>query len=159
MSMNEKMPPITGEDLERWRLAHELSKHAAAKAFGVQIIRWQALTEDPTGTVNDKTLQRLYTLYEEHPETIPVEPESDFIGFYESLGFDKASTKDMEVFGELIGRSANNVYRIIHYGGNPSQVINKYINGVTRLPRNKQLSVMKEISKLISLKGLEGKEK
>ncbi|MBS8270842.1 hypothetical protein DYI26_19240 [Halomonas litopenaei] len=150
------MPPITGEDLERWRLAHELSKHGAAKAFGVQIIRWQTLTQDPTSVVDDKTLQRLYTLYEEHPDTIPVEPESDFVGFYESLGFDRTSTKDMEVFGKLIGRSANNVYRIVHYGGNPSQVITKYINGVLRLPRNKRLSVMKEISKSIGKSDSEG---
>ncbi|MDL4860739.1 hypothetical protein NPJ88_000180 [Halomonas elongata] len=143
------MPPITGEDLERWRLAHTLSKHGAAKAFGVQIIRWQNLTEDPTAVVDDKTLQRLYRLYEQHPETIPVEPATDFVGFYESLGFDRASTKDMDIFGDLIGRSANNVYRIIHYEGNPSQVITKYINGVMRLPKNKRLSVMKEISKSI----------
>ncbi|WP_088698680.1 hypothetical protein [Halomonas campaniensis] len=152
------MPPITGEDLERWRLAHELSKHAAAKAFGVQIIRWQELTEDPTAIVNDKTLKRLYTLYEEHPETVPVEPEGDFLGFYESLGFDKTSTKDMSIFGELIGRSANNVYRIINYNGNPSQVINKYINGVMQLPRKKRLSVMKDISRSIGMSDLEGGE-
>lgn len=140
------MPPITGEDLERWRLAHELSKHHAAKVFGVQVIRWQELTQDPTAVVTDKTLKHLYTLYEQFPETIPVEPESDFIGFYESLGFDLKSTKDMEKFGKLIGRSANNVYRIIHYNGNPSQIINKYINALLQLPKNRRLTVMKNIS-------------
>lgn len=142
------MPLTTGKDLERWRLANQLSKHHAAKAFGIQVVRWKELTKDPEKKVTDKALCRIFKLYEMHPEFIPAEPDHDVLAFYTALGFDPSSTKDMEVFGDLIGRSSNNIYRILHYEGNPSQVINRYISGILRFPKEKRLSMMKKVSNI-----------
>lgn len=149
------MPPLTGEDLERWRLANNLSKTEAARVFGLQLNAWRAYVEATEDFVKDKAVRRTYELYTQYPETVPVEVKPSLLEFYSELGFDPDSLKDIHEFGRLIGRSQENMYRIIKDEGGTSPQVIRLIQTILKLPKKQRIRVLREIRDKIELEDRE----
>lgn len=155
--------PVTGADLEAWRVRHGLSKPEAAKAFGIPMSKWYALTDpdlekeiNASQTLDDLAVVNLYVLYHCYPRTVPFEKPTDVTDFYHKLGFGE-ELNDREQFATLIGRSVGTVYRMVNQDqimGSPGRPVQCLIDGVERLDlaHAKKRDVMAEIANLVQRK-------
>ncbi len=147
--MMNKRNPLCGADLERWRLANGLTKATAADAFGLQIVKWDELT-DPRNSaqaIADPTVAMLLQLYQTHPESSPVSEAVDMSAFYEFLGL-VDNPRDREKFAALIGRSAPSAYRLLLHGGKPGRPLTRLVVAVRKLglPAEATLSLMTDVA-------------
>jgi hypothetical protein len=132
--MADKRKPLCGADLERWRLANGLTKASAADAFGLQVVKWDKLT-DPKAAhlqIADPTVALLLQLYTTRPESSPVAQVVDMNEFYAFLGFDD-KPRDREMFAAMIGRSAPSAYRLLLHGGKPGRQLTRLVVALRRL--------------------------
>lgn len=140
---------LTGEDLEEWRLAHDLTKLEASIAFGMHEYGWIKLTkpEVQSKSLKDSATAMLLELYNEHPELAPVHKNPDIKDFYEFLQL-KDSAKDRELFAKLIGRSPSSVCRLLMHDGEPSKPVIVWIQALQKLKLSpkKTLQLMKNIA-------------
>lgn len=132
--MADKRKPLCGADLERWRLANGLTKASAADAFGLQVVKWDKLT-DPKAAhlqIADPAVALLLQLYTTRPESSPVSQVVDMNEFYAFLGFDD-KPRDREMFAAMIGRSAPSAYRLLLHGGKPGRQLTRLVVALQRL--------------------------
>lgn len=143
------LPPICGDDLECWRIEHNLSKIAAAEMFGLQRARWDVFTSDENRSrpITDNTVAMLLHLYRTYPSSMPVDTTVDIKDFYRSIGLSDSSS-DRELFAKLIGRSVPSVYRLMLHDAKPSGQVACLIDAVKRmqLPNRKARELMELIA-------------
>lgn len=137
MSMDTKKhkpQPICGADLERWRIENGLTKVAAADAFGLQKAKWEELTsiEHSAKPISDPVVAMLLYLYQNNPESAPVQLPPDVKEFYDFLGL-KDTPQDRDKFAVLIGRSAPSVYRLLLHNGKPGRPVMRWIEAIRRM--------------------------
>ncbi len=152
--------PVTGADLEAWRVQHGVSKPEAAKAFGIPMSKWYAITDadhiaevNASQAIKDEAVVILYVLYRSHPKSAPIEQPTDITQFYSHLGFGPELT-DRAHFAKLIGRSVATVYRMVdkmQMMGSPGRPVQCLIDGVERLggQSTKKLSIMEEVANIV----------
>lgn len=125
---------ICGTDLERWRIENGLTKIAAADAFGLQKAKWEELTSvaHAAKQISDPVVAMLLQLYQQLPESAPVQLPPDVKEFYDFLGL-QDSPQDRDRFATLIGRSAPSVYRLLLHDGKPGRPVIRWMEAVKRL--------------------------
>ncbi len=130
----QELEPITGSDLERWRIENGLTKVEAADAFGLQKAKWEELTNlTQSGTqINDPVVAMLLHVYQKYPESAPIQLPPDVKEFYEFLGL-QDTPQDRENFATLIGRSAPSIYRLLLHDGKPGRPVIRWMEAVKRL--------------------------
>lgn len=132
---DDRLPPICGADLERWRIENRLSKSAAAEAFGLQRRRWDIWTcaQNLRTPLKDRTVAMLLHLYRTHPKTVPMrEAVPDFAQFCAELGIQDNVPENRKRLAELIGRSTAAVYRMLE-GGKPSPQVARWMEAIRRM--------------------------
>lgn len=132
--MADKPKPLCGADLERWRVINRLTKASAADAFGLQVVKWDKLTDPKVAhqRIADPTVALLLELYNTRPESSPVAQVVDMNGFYSFLGFED-NPRDREMFAALIGRSAPSAYRLLLHGGKPGRQLTRLVVALQRV--------------------------
>ncbi|AKU21222.1 hypothetical protein ACZ75_06750 [Massilia sp. NR 4-1] len=132
--MTDKRRALCGADLERWRLTNGLTKASAADAFGLQVAKWDKLTDPKAAHLQlaDPALALLLQLYISKPESSPVAEAVDMNEFYAFLGFDD-KPRDRELFASMIGRSAPSAYRLLLHGGKPGRQLTRLVVALQRL--------------------------
>lgn len=130
----QELEPITGSDLERWRIENGLTKVEAADAFGLQKAKWEELTNlaQSGRLINDPVVAMLLHVYQQHPESAPTQLPPDVKEFYEFLGL-QDTPQDRENFATLIGRSAPSIYRLLLHDGKPGRPVIRWMEAVKRL--------------------------
>src|SRR5260363_437161 len=73
--------PICALDLEKWRIRHGLTIAAACELLGLPYHKWGALSKTPAAPIQDATVCMLLTLYDQYPETLPIQRAPDFLSF------------------------------------------------------------------------------
>lgn len=156
--------PVTGADLETWRVMNQLSKDEAANAFGLPMAKWYAITNPDTNAevnstqvITDKTVVHTLLLYKMYPQSAPINKPTDVTTFYKELGFLDDLTHRRK-FAELIGRSISAVYRMIGQipmMGTPSRPVQCLVDAMERLsskvnltPKEK-VQIMEKIAKTV----------
>lgn len=152
--------PITGADLENWRVMHGLSKPEAAEAFGIPMSKWYAITNsDISAKVNasqvitDRTVVLTLLLYLAYPKSAPIHQPTNITTFYRELGFGD-ELADRERFSNMIGRSVATVYRMVdkmNMTGSPGRPVQCLVDGVSRLsgtPKQK-VQIMEKIADFV----------
>ena len=146
--MADKLPPICGADLERWRLANGLTKASAADALGLQITRWDDYTSETRIAlpIPDPAVAILLHLYVKYPAASPVARRLDMREFCETLGLGD-STGDLIRLAALIGRSKSSAHRLLRHNGTPGRPTVRLVDAVQRLhlPKDETLRVLGEI--------------
>src|SRR5260363_346438 len=79
--------PICALDLEKWRIRHGLTIAAACELLGLPYHKWGALSKTPAAPIQDATVCMLLTLYDQYPETLPIQRAPDFLSFMRALGY------------------------------------------------------------------------
>lgn len=130
----QEAEPISGSDLERWRIENGLTKVAAADAFGLQKAKWEELTSAANAAkqINDPAVAMLLYLYQRLPESAPVQLPPDVKEFYDFLGM-QDTPQDRDRFATLIGRSAPSVYRLLLHNGKPGRPVMRWMEAIQRL--------------------------
>lgn len=134
MNTKHKKHTITGADLEKWRLSNGFKKGEAADAFGIQRAKWETLIspEQVDKPIKDPVIAMLWFLYQNHPESSPVQKTADLQEFYDFLELQN-SPKDRWHFALLIGRSESSVIRLLMNDGIASRQVIRWIEGIKRL--------------------------
>jgi len=134
LSMPNNPQPLCGADLERCRVKNGLTKASAADAFGLQVLKWDKLTDPETAheQIGDPAVALLLALYTSRPESSPVAPAVDMKAFYAFLGFED-NPRDREMFAALIGRSAPSAYRLLLHSGKPGKQLTRLVLALQRL--------------------------
>ena len=133
MSQKSKEGPIRSLDLEKWRTKHGLTISAACELLGLQRAMWAELQKSPGKEVDDATVCALLTLYERHPETMPINRVIDIRQRMVSLGYDPDNPKDKKCFAGATGREAAAVYRWLNGQGNVSKPVERLLEALDRL--------------------------
>jgi len=147
--------PITGADLESWRISNGLNKNDAANAFGLQKLRWAALTSSAQmhKPIQDLTIVRTYLIYNLFPETSPGKKRFETRDFYKNYLKLSDTPGDKELFAKLIGRSVASIYRLFD-DGNVGRPVLQLLEAVKNLSttgekaRNIMLSVAEKAEQL-----------
>lgn len=152
--------PVTGADLENWRVVHGLSKPEAAEAFGIPMSKWYAITNSDTSAevnasqvITDKTVVLTLMLYLAYPKSAPIHKPTNITAFYRELGFGD-ELADRERFSNMIGRSVATVYRMVdkmNMTGSPGRPVQCLVDGVSRLsgtPKQK-VQIMEKIAEFV----------
>jgi len=150
--------PISGADLERWRVENGLSKATAADAFGLQTAAWDALVApDSAGVpVDDPVVAMLYHVYVGHPGANPVRESPSVAEFYSWLGF-RDDAQDRLEFAALIGRSVPTVYRHLLHNGRAGRPVIRWIEALKRLglsPRSTKNIMMQTVHEVADRQGV-----
>lgn len=145
----QQFQPISGADLERWRIENGLMKIAAAHVFGLQKAKWEELTsaEHSAKIIADPVVAMLFYLYRNFPASAPIQSTLDVKEFYDFLGL-QDTPQDRDIFATLIGRSPPSVYRLLLHNGKPSRPVIRWIEAIRRLNLSpkKSLRLMTEIA-------------
>src|SRR5260363_295335 len=72
-ALKKKPRPICALDLEKWRIRHGLTIAAACELLGLPYHKWGALSKTPAAPIQDATVCMLLTLYDQYPETLPIQ--------------------------------------------------------------------------------------
>lgn len=147
--------PITGADLEIWRLTYGLTKTDAANAFGLQKLRWSKITssENATKPITDLTIVMVYLIYNVYPETSPAKKQLETKDFYKNYLKLSDTPGDKELFAKLIGRSVASIYRLFDDGnaGRPVLQLLEAVKSITpkgEKGRNIMVSVAEKAKQL-----------
>ncbi|MEX3630301.1 MAG: hypothetical protein VB138_13435 [Burkholderia sp.] len=133
MSQKLKEGPIRSLDLEKWRTKYGLTISAACELLGLQRATWAELQKRPDKEVDDATVCALLTLYQRHPETMPINRIIDIRQRMVSLGYDPDNPKDKKCFAGATGREAAAVYRWVNGQGNVSKPVERLLEALDRL--------------------------
>jgi len=122
--------PLSGADLELWRIENGLTKVEAADAFGLQKSKWEQHVSSEK--LDDLTVAMLLRLYRQRPDAAPKAPPPNVGEFYEFLGL-KDSRRDRELFAVLIGRSLPSAHRLLFQNGTPGRPVVRWIEALKRM--------------------------
>src|SRR5260364_225136 len=132
---SKKSPdPICALDLEKWRIRHGLTIAAACELLGLPYHKWGALSKTPAAPIQDATVCMLLTLYDQYPETLPIQRAPDFLSFMRALGYAPDKLADRTQCASALGREGVAAYRWFDEINRLSRPVERLMEAIQRLP-------------------------
>src|SRR5260364_267073 len=134
MHLKKSPDPICALDLEKWRIRHGLTIAAACELLGLPYHKWGALSKTPAAPIQDAAVCLLLTLYDQYPETLPLQREPDFLSFMRALGYAPDQPADRTQCASALGREGVAAYRWFDEINRLSRPVERLMEAIQRLP-------------------------